>query len=129
MNMSLFYLLVITDLGFILYWAITFSGLIPSEYMYKDYTNPILQSWNLSFIPIDLLSSIAATISIIQFKRTNKFGLFVFVPLTMIHCSGLMAISFWFIRNDFDWSWWVPNLFLMIWPLYFIVRLNSNYSK
>ena len=32
------------------------------------------------------------------------------------------AIAFWLIRGDFDPSWWIPNLYLMIYPLFFLQR-------
>ncbi|MBW2213497.1 MAG: DUF5360 family protein, partial [Deltaproteobacteria bacterium] len=34
-------LFLIVDLGFIAYWAITLAGVIPDEYLFKDYDNPI----------------------------------------------------------------------------------------
>ena len=42
------------------------------------------------------------------------------VSLTLTSCSGLMAVCFWTFRGDFDPGWWLPNLFLLIYPLWFI---------
>jgi hypothetical protein len=42
------------------------------------------------------------------------------LSLALTSCSGLMAISFWAIRGDFDLSWWLPNLFLLVYPLFFL---------
>ena len=39
-----------TDLGMIFYLSITYLKLIPEELLFKDYTNPILMSWNWSFL-------------------------------------------------------------------------------
>ncbi|MBW2224881.1 MAG: DUF5360 family protein, partial [Deltaproteobacteria bacterium] len=38
-------------------------------------------------------------------------------------CSGLMAVSFWTLRADFDPAWWLPNLFLLLYPLWFLPGL------
>jgi hypothetical protein len=32
-------------------------------------------------------------------------------------CAGLLALSFWALRRDFDWTWWLPNAYLMVWPV------------
>jgi hypothetical protein len=32
-------------------------------------------------------------------------------------CSGLQAIAFWVLRQDYDPTWWIPNLCLMVLPL------------
>ena len=55
---SLRVLSLITDLGFILYWVITLTGVIPPTYLFKDYHNPMLSAWNWSFLPLDLFVSI-----------------------------------------------------------------------
>jgi hypothetical protein len=35
----------------------------------------------------------------------------------------MQAISFWAIRGDFDWVWWAPNLFLLVYPWWFLQAL------
>jgi hypothetical protein len=43
--------------------------------------------------------------------------------------SGLMAISFWAFTRDFSPQWWAPNLFLLIYPLFYIwkmLRVNGQ---
>jgi len=37
-------LFLVVDFGFIAYWAITLVGVIPDEYLFKDYDNPILSA-------------------------------------------------------------------------------------
>ena len=82
-------LFVTVDLGFIAYWAITLAGVIPDEYLFKDYDNPILSAWNWSFLPLDLA----------------------------ISATRLMAVSFWTLRAEFDPACWLPNLFLLLYPI------------
>jgi hypothetical protein len=45
------------------------------------------------------------------------------VSLTFTVCSGLMAVAFWTLRQDYEVGWWVPNLFLLLYPLPFLPRL------
>jgi hypothetical protein len=39
------------------------------------------------------------------------------VSLVLTMASGLMAIAFWTLRGDFSLAWWVPNLYLMLFPV------------
>jgi len=41
---------LIVDLGSIAYGAIALAGLIPDEYLFKDYGDPIFLAWNGSFL-------------------------------------------------------------------------------
>ncbi|WP_374701701.1 DUF5360 family protein [Paenibacillus tyrfis] len=36
-----------------------------------------------------------------------------------------MAISFWAVRGEFDLTWWLPNVYLMLYPQVFIPWLIS----
>ncbi len=64
-------LFLIVDLGFIAYWAITLAGVVPEEYLFKDYDNPILAAWNWSFLPLDLAISATGLMAL----RRAKGGL------------------------------------------------------
>ncbi|MGI6187453.1 MAG: DUF5360 family protein, partial [Brevibacillus sp.] len=44
------------------------------------------------------------------------------ISLVLTSCSGLQAISFWLFKGDFDPVWWIPNLYLLIYPLFFLPR-------
>ncbi|WP_256758896.1 DUF5360 family protein [Cohnella sp. WQ 127256] len=127
MNKTLRALLWTTDIGFILYWSITWLGLIPKEYLYQDYSNEMLVAWNLSFIPLDLLISLTGLMSIYCFKRHNSSWLTLCIlSLSLTFCSGLQAIAFWGIRLDFDLLWWIPNLYLLLYPLFFLPALAKQ---
>lgn len=39
---GLFIIFFIVDIAFIIYWAITYLHLLPTAFLYKDYTNSIL---------------------------------------------------------------------------------------
>jgi hypothetical protein len=118
-----------TDLGFLAYWAITFLHVLPATWLFKDYDNPILQAWNWSFLPLDLAISASGLGALWLVRRGDARGLpLALVSLTFTVCSGLMAVAFWTLRRDFDPAWWVPNLFLLLYPLPFLPRLLRESS-
>lgn len=120
----------ITDLGFIIYWSITILKLIPPEYLYQDYNNKLLVIWNWSFFPLDIFISITGFVSLYLNRKKNKQWIaLALISLTLTFCSGLQAIVFWIIKSDFDPTWWIPNLFLLIYPLFFIPTLIKMQSK
>jgi Family of unknown function (DUF5360) len=112
-----------TDLGFIAYWLITALHLIPAQYLFQDYTNPILTAWNWSFLPLDLAISATGLGTLWTYTRKlESWRSLALISLTLTFVSGLNTISFWLIRGDFDPTWWIPNLYLMIYPLFFIPK-------
>ncbi|WP_410771160.1 YvaD family protein [Fontibacillus sp. BL9] len=124
MRLSLKSLMVMTDVGFIIYWAITFLEWIPKTYAYQDYSNPLLVSWNMSFLPLDLFISGTGLMAIaLSAKKNPLWKPLALISMVLTFCSGLQAIAFWSIRLDFDLLWWIPNLFLMLYPLFFIPGL------
>jgi hypothetical protein len=126
---TLRYFFLIVDLSFIAYWLITALHLIPAEYLYNDYTNPILTNWNWSFFPLDMLVSASGLYSISLFRNGNsKWQVFALMSLIFTSISGLQAISYWILAHDYDPSWWIPNLFLLIYPLFFIPNLVKKLS-
>jgi Family of unknown function (DUF5360) len=116
-----------TDIGFIIYWLIIWMGVLPAEYLYKDYDNELLVAWNMSFIPLDLFISFTGLWSIYCYNRGYRsWASLCMISLTLTFCSGLQAIAFWGLRLDFDIFWWTPNLFLLIYPLFFLPKLIQN---
>lgn len=121
-----FYFLLV-DIGFILYWVITALHIIPPEWAYKDYSNPLLVSWNWSFMPIDIAVSMTGLLSLSMQKRKDYRWLSVsLISLILTSASGLMAISFWTMQSDFDITWWLPNLFLLVYPWMFIPQIIGS---
>jgi Family of unknown function (DUF5360) len=118
---SLKYIFIIVDTFFVLYWLITALHLIPEEYLYNDYQNPVLVNWNWSFFPLDILVSITGYYSIFLSKRNDeKWKTIALISLVLTSISGLQAISYWVLAREFDPTWWLPNLFLLIYPLFYI---------
>ncbi|MBI2424140.1 MAG: DUF5360 family protein [Candidatus Hydrogenedentes bacterium] len=115
------------DLGFIAYWAITLLGVIPETYLFKDYADPILMAWNWSFLPLDLFISATGLSSLYLFRQQNPaWKPLAMTSLILTSCSGLQAVAFWTLRQDFDPVWWIPNLFLLLYPFWFLPRFFRN---
>lgn len=114
-----FFLLV--DLGFLAYWAVTALHAIPDSYLYKDYDDPMAVAWNWSFMPLDLLVSATGLWSLFLLRRNRPEAARVaIVSLSLTSATGFQAISFWAVRGDFDLVWWTPNLFLLVYPWWFL---------
>ena len=108
--------LLLTDLGFIAYWLITVAHAVPPEYLFNDYSDPLMTAWNWSFLPLDLMISATGLTAVVLERRGRPFRDFAIVSLTLTFASGLNALAFWVIRRDFNLGWWLPNLFLIISP-------------
>lgn len=110
-----------TDIGFIIYWIVTFFNLIPKSWAFKDYDNSIIIAWNWSFFPLDILISITGLSSLYLYNKNKEvWKTFALISLILTFCSGLQAIAFWVYSHDYDITWWVMNLYLMIYPLFFL---------
>ncbi len=57
--------LLVTDIGFLLYWFMSAFGLLPEASLYKDSANPILVAWNWSFAPVDLAASVTGIVALV----------------------------------------------------------------
>ncbi len=113
--------MALTDVGFIAYWLVTGLHLLPVEWLYRDSTNPLMVDWNWSFLSLDLLVS-ASGLAALWLSRVGHHAVrpLITISLSLTVSSGLMALSFWFLRRDFDLAWWLPNAFLLLYPLPFL---------
>lgn len=126
------WLMRFTDFGMLLYWGVT--GLmalgvvsIPGEILFKDYHDARVMAWNWSFLPLDILLSVTGLLALrMEAAEDPRWRVMAAVSLSLTVCAGLMAISYWFLVRDFDASWWVPNLFLMLWPLPFLYQWSCE---
>ena len=125
-------LMFITDVGMLLYWVATILMAlkllnIPPDWLFNDYEDPLVVAWNWSFFPIDLAFSLTGLKALQLEKRNdNSWRMWAVISLTLTVCAGLMAISYWVLVKDFALSWWIPNLFLMLWPIPFIIKLTKE---
>ncbi|GII60709.1 hypothetical protein Skr01_07940 [Sphaerisporangium krabiense] len=120
-------LMLLTDLAFVAYFTVTGLRLIPPAWAFADYTDPLMTDWNWSFLWIDLLAGATGLGSLCLLRRGSPSGPgLMLVSLVLTMASGLMAIAFWTLRGDFSPAWWLPNLYLMLFPVPAIVRLTRS---
>jgi Family of unknown function (DUF5360) len=53
-------------------------------------------------------------------RNDEKWKTIALISLVLTSISGLQAISYWVLAREFDPTWWLPNLFLLIYPLFYI---------
>jgi len=122
-------LMFITGLGMLIYWSVTLLMAvkildIPGEWLFKDYHDQRVMAWNWSFFPLDIALSLTGLRALhLEKVGHESWKAWAIVSLTLTVCAGLMAISYWVLVKDFDMMWWVPNVFLMVWPLPFLWKL------
>jgi hypothetical protein len=131
MPRSLAIALTVTDLAFLLYWslaALSQSGLlqIPPEWMYANYEQRDVIAWNWSFLPIDLAFSVFGLMAVASSRAQDPaWRSYAIVSLTLTMAAGGMAVSYWTLLGEFNPSWFIPNLVLVLWPPFFMRRLMS----
>ncbi|MFC4402200.1 YvaD family protein [Gracilibacillus xinjiangensis] len=121
---------LVTDIGFIIYWLVTYFHWIPKSWAFKDYDNEMIIAWNWSFFPLDIFISVTGLFSLYLYKRNKEsWKSLALISLVLTFCSGLQAISFWAFSRDFDIMWWSVNLYLLIYPLFFIHKFILKKEK
>jgi hypothetical protein len=111
----------VIDIGFIVYWSLIVFRVLPPEVMFDGYEKPEVQAWNWSFLPLDLLAAVTGIIG----NSTKRFNATVLLTISLVLTSvaGGMAIAYWAFYGYVDVSWWLPNLVLLVFPLWPLARL------
>jgi len=127
--------LSVTDLLFLAYWSAALANQfgqihIPPDLMYADYSQAHVVAWNWSFLPVDLAFSLTGLLAV----RASRRGDLTWRPLALIsliltQVAGLMAVGYWALLGEFNPSWFLPNLALVIWPLFFLPGLVCALSE
>ena len=116
----------------IVYWsAITLNALaiimLPASFMYDGYGTPVIDAWNWSFAPLDILFAILGLAAIRAARQgDDRWKMLAISSLSLTFCAGLMAVGFWAIREEYNLSWWIPNLLLMIVPAYWLYKIYAS---
>ncbi|PHR58339.1 MAG: hypothetical protein COA47_10690 [Robiginitomaculum sp.] len=124
-------LFLVTDISFLIYWAITalvavnLLG-IPQDWLFRDYSDPNIVAWNWSFMPLDILASISGLLAVRMAGTGGNWRQVALISMVLTFCAGFMAVSFWTFQASFDALWWAANLFLMLWPLLMFRRVLKD---
>ncbi|MEZ4241258.1 MAG: DUF5360 family protein [Myxococcota bacterium] len=128
-------LFLVTDLGMLTYWSVTALHALgvlhlPPAWLYSDYADPVVTSWNWSFLPLDLLLSLSGLAAARLHARGHPgWRPLALASLGLTFCAGFMAVSFWAVRCEFDPVWWGLNLWLVAWPAAFAPRLWRTLAR
>lgn len=110
--------MLLTDLGFLAYWIATAVAVIP------PYPRRILVDWNWSYLVLDLVASLTGLAALVALRRGLAGArTLIVVSLALTHAAGLTALNFWVLRGEFDPLWWIPNLWLAVFPIVAVSRL------
>lgn len=127
--------LTITDLLFLLYWAV--SGLdvvgvihLSDSMMYSGHDQPRVVAWNWSFLPLDMAFSILGLAAVACARQgSGLWRPLALMSLTCTMIAGGMAVGYWALLGEFDPSWFLPNLLLLLWPLLFLPGLLKEMAS
>lgn len=125
----------VTDALMVLYWIFTACvqfGVLhaPADWMYAHYDQAQVVAWNWSFMPLDIAFSVFGGAAIAASRRGDlAWRPLALVSLVLTSTSGLMAVSYWIIAREFDATWFLTNLALMAWPLFFLPPLVKGLGQ
>lgn len=135
MRKSLVVAFTVTDSLFLLYWTVSGfaqAGLIhiPRAWMYADFDQPQVVAWNWSFLPIDLAFSILGISAVVASRQECALWRpLALLSLAFTIAAGAMAVGYWLILQQLDPGWLIPNLALVIWPIFFLPRLVAESGR
>ncbi len=132
MSVALRFALAFTDILFLVYWTVAACDAIgvirvPADWLYANAHEPRVVAWNWSFLPLDLAFSATGLAAVRCAARDD--GLWrplALISLLLTMVAGGMAVGYWTLLGEFDPAWFLPNLALLIWPIFFIGPLNAK---
>ncbi len=135
MSPALRALLLMTDLGFLAYWAVMgvhAAGILtlPPDWLYPNADDARVAAWNWSFLPLDVAFSLIGLAATSAARRGDPIWRpLALISLVLTMTAGLMAVSYWTLTREIAWSWWLANLFLLVWPIPFLRGLVRELSR
>lgn len=134
MSRPLRLLLLLTDVAFLIYWVV--AGLhearlliLPDDWLYPNANDPRVKAWNWSFFPLDLAFSATGLAAVAAMQRGRPWRHLAIVSLVLTMVAGGMAVSYWTLTGEIEWSWYGANLALLIWPLFFLPGLMRDQAR
>ena len=84
----------------------------------------------LVIFPLDIFVSVTGLYSIwLNKQNDDRWKIYALMSLLLTSVSGLQAVSYWTLAQETDLSWWIPNLFLLIYPFFFIPTLIRQLTQ
>jgi hypothetical protein len=91
---------------------------------------PQVVAWNWSFLPIDLAFSILGISAVVASRQECALWRpLALLSLAFTIAAGAMAVGYWLILQQLDPGWLIPNLALVIWPIFFLPRLVAESGR
>jgi hypothetical protein len=119
--------MVLTDVGFIVYWALIIAGALPPEAMFAEYDDPRVAAWNWSFLPLDVTASVTGLAAVRAVRRRSPAApALLTLSLALTATAGGMALAYFAHRGEFDPAWMLPNLALLAFPVPLLSRLATT---
>ena len=116
----------VIDIGFIVYWSLIILRVLPPEVMFEGYEKREVQAWNWSFLPLDIAAAVTGIVG--QTTKRLDSTVLLTTSLVLTSVAGGMALAYWVVLGYFDILWWVPNLVLLVfplWPLYQFIKRSE----
>lgn len=129
MSRSLAFALALTDSAFLIYWALSALAAIgaihlPASLMYSGYGEARVTAWNWSFMPLDVAFSLCGLTALAASRRGDAIWRpLALISLVLTCVAGGMAVGYWALLGEFNPSWLLPNLALLVWPFVFLPGL------
>ncbi|ATW47714.1 DUF5360 family protein [Streptomyces peucetius] len=118
--------------GLLAHRTASLPALVPARHAYEDHDDPVTNDWNHSSLPRDVTASAAGLAApyLLRCGGTGRFarhraswGPLMLVPLALTSTAGLQAVVLWALHGDWSVTWWVPERFLLLFPVPSVVLL------
>ena len=116
--------LLVIDVGSLAYRLVSALHRLPPQALYAHHDDPVMVARNGSSLPLDLVVSASGLSSLWLARRGDRrWSMLARLSLAFTSASGLGAVAFRALTDDFDLAWWAPNLVPMLGPWPFVVAL------
>jgi Family of unknown function (DUF5360) len=98
--------------------------LLRQTHVIPPYPQEILVVWKWSFLLLDLVASLTGLTALWLTRRgETACRSLMLISLALTNAAGLTALNFWVVRDDCAITWWLPNLWLTLFPVVGTVTL------
>lgn len=125
----------VTDVAFLIYWAVAgldTGGLIhlPPDWLYPNAHDPRVVAWNWSFFPLDIAFSVTGLWAVAASRRADLIWRpLALISLILTMVAGGMACGYWLLLGEIDPMWFGMNALLVVWPCLFLRGLVRSMAR